>query len=312
MLARQIGGGRAMTLYRKTLLAAGLVAIVVAAAVTLFLRQEGMLHRLHLVTPAEFPSLGDGHQASAADLYRGRIEAAKVDVEGPPETVARNILWWWMNQVTAKEKQSGLSAAEVLLAVEAGRGLICTGLSLGYQEALAAFGFKTRRVALSRNLTSTFDTHVTVEAKIGRRWVILDPTFNVGFERGGSLLGAQDIWRALRDGTAGSIRPAEFGRTAYPEELGDYYLDWLPLFNNVQIVRNARVAWYRRLPPLRYWLGPRRYVLQDLRVEGFDGRRFARFHNALYFFVTVALPVFGLLCCAGAAVPPRRRRDPPP
>ncbi|HSB80864.1 MAG TPA: hypothetical protein VLM91_18940, partial [Candidatus Methylomirabilis sp.] len=135
-----------------------------------------------------------------------------------------------------------------------------------------------------------------VEVLVGGRWVIADPTFHVGFEKGGELVGAQAIAVSLQDGSYAGIRPRFYGPVKYPARLETYYLHWLPLFGNVFVPdANSRRSLWRRMPPFRYWYGPRMYF-QRMRTLSYEH---LRFQDRLYFTLIVLVPLTLLLAaCA--------------
>jgi hypothetical protein len=64
--------------------------------------------------------------------------------------------------------------------------LICGGMSIVYADLCAAFGLEARYVGLYA--ADGFNTHASVEVRIGGRWFVMDPTFNVSFTTPAGLL----------------------------------------------------------------------------------------------------------------------------
>lgn len=175
--------------------------------------------------------------------------------------------------------------------VKAGEGLVCFGMAHLYAAAAHGNGLQSRIVGLSRNLGDRYDAHTTVEVRQGGRWVLFDPTFNVSFRRNGVLLGAEDIQRALLEGTHQSIVPVFYGPVKYPARLETYYMHWLSLFNNV-FVLDVGGTGLAKLPPLRYWFGPRIFV----QTSPGHPNEHIRFWDGLYLWSTAILPLLGLAC----------------
>lgn len=194
-----------------------------------------------------------------------------------------------MNSVSKCEPGPSTDVLAVFDHVLRGGGLLCSGMANLYFNVLRLNGITARQIYLSRACFDSNDTHVTVEVLIDRNWVIADPTFHVGFERNGQLVGAQAISESLRDGSFDEIKPRYYGPVNYPPRLESYYTHWLSLFNNVYIPDSdqpSRSLW-ARLPPLRYWCGPVMYFQQDPAVS-YDH---LKFQDRLYLLFVVFLPM---------------------
>ena len=113
-----------------------------------------------------------------------------------------------MNRVERVGPDPKGGATQFLEHAKAGRGLVCFGMAHLYAAAARGNGLQARIIGLSRNLGDRYDSHTTVEVRQDGRWVIFDPTFNVSFARDGVLLGAEEIQRALLEGTFQTIAPS--------------------------------------------------------------------------------------------------------
>lgn len=191
-----------------------------------------------------------------------------------------------MNKVSKIEAGPRGNTRELFEYAQKGDGLLCDAMARIYLTILNAKGFESRLIYLTRALGDIYDAHTTVEIKIDGHWAIYDPTFNVTFEKNGEVLGAKDIHAALLDGSYGEIKPKFHGEVSYPARLDEYYMNWLPLFNNV-FVRDQSDTLLQRLPPLRYWFGSKMYT-ERLPSYKYDN---LRLHNTLYFFFVVVLPI---------------------
>lgn len=234
----------------------------------LSLRKYGLAARPEVINSTKLASLGRHGElrSGSADLQlplelADSLTAVAIEGEGS-RARAVTVLRWSMNQVRTVEATEPRSAREALELVNTGRGMICSGMSVLFTGAMESAGLRARQVYLRRSFTSFFDTHATTEVLIDGRWVIFDPTFNVSFAKGGKLLGAAEIRESLLRGTARDIEPIFYGEVAYPVRLEDYYLDWLPLYNNVGVL-SGTATWWGKFPPLRYWSGPRMYYLEE-------------------------------------------------
>ncbi|MDW7709333.1 MAG: transglutaminase domain-containing protein [Deferrisomatales bacterium] len=185
-----------------------------------------------------------------------------------------------------------------------GGGLLCRGMADLYYHVLRRNGVEARRVSLVRNLFDPFATHQTVEVEVDGRWVILDPTFNVSFEREGLLLGAQEIKEALRRDAGAGIRPIFHGEVSYPARLAGYYTHWLPLFDNVFVQDGSSRNLFVLLPPMRYWLGPVSYYQAAESEEPH-----VRLLNGLYFLVVALVPLAVISLAAAHFFMALRRRQ---
>jgi hypothetical protein len=194
-----------------------------------------------------------------------------------------------MNGVTRVGPDPPGGVRQFLEHAKAGGGLVCFGMAHLYAAAASGNGLQARIIGLSRNLGDRYDAHTTVEVRQEGRWVLFDPTFNVSFARDGILLGAEEIQRAFLDGTFQAIVPVFYGPVRYPARLEVGSLPWLPLFNNI-FVLDAQRGVLAKLPPLRYWLGPRIYVKT---LPGHPNEH-VRFVNTLYWVASAFLPLLGL------------------
>jgi len=198
-----------------------------------------------------------------------------------------------MNSVTRVGPDPSGGVREFLAHAKAGGGLVCFGMAHLYAAAASGNGLQARIIGLSRNLGDRYDAHTTVEVRQNGRWVLFDPTFNVSFARDGILLGAEEIQKAFLDGTFQSITPVSYRPVVYPARLDAGLLTLLPLFNNV-FVLDAQRERLVKLPPFRYWLGPRIYVKT---LPGHPNEH-VRFVNTLYWIASAFLPLLGVAILA--------------
>ncbi len=234
---------------------------------------------------ARFESVRDLQSVVPAHDPRG-LEVLAKEYQNPDYL---KLLEQVMNSVRKCEPGPSADALEAFNHARRGRGLGCAGMANLYFNVLRLNGFKARQVYLSRACFDNTDTHVTVEVLVDSKWVIADPTFHVGFERDGELVGAQAISRSLRDGSLNEIKPRFYGPVRYPKRLYSYYIPWQSLFNNVFIVDRDQPSepLWTRIPPSRYWCGPVMYFQQDPGIS----YEHLKFQDRLYFFFVVLLPV---------------------
>lgn len=242
----------------KRILLGTLAALLVVEAWGLWtLTRHGALARFDPVPPERFSRIGvDG-------APRPRPDAAFL-ASVLPDTVrgVGEILRWTMDRTDSiGDPGPGTSAAEAYRVAASGGGLVCGPLARLFVTALSARGHAAREVQLARSLFSAGDTHITVEVRVDGRWVVYDPTFHVSFARGGRLLGAAEIHRALVEGDGDAVEPRFHGPVAYPARLERYDVGWLALYNHVIIYEAGGATLPEKLPPVRYWTGPRWRVL---------------------------------------------------
>jgi hypothetical protein len=216
---------------------------------------------------------------SDAERVRARFQG------DTPTALLRQVI----DSVTKIESGPEAPAGAILDHLDQGGGLLCAGLARLYAATLVANGQEARVVSLSRNFPDRSDSHTTVEVRQDGRWVIFDPTFNLSFIREGVLQGAEEIHRALIDGTASEIHVVRYPPGRYPGRLERQAVHWLPLFNNVYALDPSE-GWLAKLPPLRYWLGPRLLLLA---LPGHPNEH-AECLNAVYRGVCVELPAAAL------------------
>jgi hypothetical protein len=254
-----------------------LTIIIIDAYGLLLLKQSGMLSRFIFIDDLQLiaPKYEDGDLSFLFSSF--------------PESKPLALMSSLMNKVSKIEANPGFKDVESLFKhVEKGHGLVCSGMANLFIGVLAAKNYEARRVALVRNLGDQYATHTTIEILVDRRWVIFDPTFNITFEKDGYLIGAQDIHRALLDGSFNEITPKFHGAVAYPARIDSYYMHYLSLYNNVLIEAPAQNKWYR-LPPIGYWMG-KKYYVQTERSLG-QKNHHMRFFNSLNLFFVALLPI---------------------
>lgn len=209
------------------------------------LRRYGLDARL--VSVQDFPDL------RSIRLAPDEVERVQHRFRGEsPTALLRQVV----DSVARVEAGPDAGPAEILAHLGRGGGLLCGGMARLFAAALEANGIESRVVFLSRNFPDPSDSHVTVEVREEGRWVIYDPTFNLSVVRGGRRLGAEEVQQSLIRGGAEPYRLLFHPAGKYPARLERQAVDWLPLFNNVYLIDRpeGRLA---KLPPLRYWLGPR-------------------------------------------------------
>jgi len=223
------------------------------------------LTRLEPLPPAAFDALG--RSAPLPDTADQDAFAAEIEAMATPAT-PDSLLAWVMDQASAAGAGAPHDVAAPYATLEYARnggGVLCGDLSLIYHNVLAAAGHRSRIVHLWRTPLHALDTHVTTEVLVDGRWVIYDPTFHVSFERDGRLLGAVDVHQALKRGEHDDIRPVFRGPVRYPARLETWSVDWRTLFANVVFSVDESRGVLARLPPFRYWWGPRVRYLESER-----------------------------------------------
>lgn len=261
----------------------------------------GVTGRLVPADPERFHRLGV-ETSLAATSNTGFIHSLLPDTVRTVESVLR----WTMNQAVAVGDPGPVTSAREIYEIAArDKGLLCGQMALLFLTALRARNHPAREVSLVRSLLSEGDTHTTVEVREKGRWMIYDPTFHTTFERDGEAVGAAAIHEALLQGAAGSIEPVFHGPVAYPARLESYYMDWLPLFNNVLVFDDGHDSLLAVIPPFRYWLGPRWFYLSARGEPTLWHVAAARW---LYLGVVVVLPLALLILTIGLGGSLRRRK----
>ena len=223
-----------------------------------------------------------------------------------------------MNRVAAVESGPSGDPQVTLEHVRNGGGLVCSGMATLYAAALHDAGYRARIVSLRRNILDPYDSHTTVEVFLDGAWRLIDPTFGVSWVRNGEILSAWQVRAETLEGDLDSVEVVSHGEFVYPASLGDYYMDWPLLFNNVRVYASGEAdpSWrgkLARLPPARYWTGPRFYMQYD---PIHAPSPLVRYHNGVYFTLMAAFPIaiiaLGLTAAALGFILFRRRRDDAP
>jgi len=191
-----------------------------------------------------------------------------------------------MNRVKKVEPTPAGGIKAIMRRVNSGGGVECGGMALFYHHELYQHDIQARIIQLMRGIGNN-DTHVVVEVNLNNKWVIFDPTFNVSYEKGGVLIGAQEIHQSLLDGTFSRVKPIFYGEVAYPSRLEHNYMHWLSYYNNVFVTAAPKSVWLSRIFQLKYWYGAHTYYPE----EGVDHDSHLQRHNKNYFIFVVILPL---------------------
>jgi hypothetical protein len=107
----------------------------------------------------------------------------------------------------------------------------CQGAAWLYRDLLNAFGVQAREVSLFSR--TYWQNHASVEVRLGGRWVVMDPTFNVAFtDDAGRLLSYQELaklnrWTVRTDGLMARDRWVIDSKVPYSHYL--YRIEYPPL-----------------------------------------------------------------------------------
>lgn len=261
--------------------------------------ETGDLHgRIALITDEVVPAQAPRLTGDALARLEKQLRSAGIDLGAPADlsTVLKAQQWLGNLVQRAEAPSPGNTTAELLPQIEAGRGLTCGGMATVFHDVVIALGMPVRRVQLYRSNSEPLDTHVLLEVRLANgRWIAVDPTFNLTFKGPDDrLLGIGEIRELLTGVGMTAVTPVYHGDRAYPGNIDTYYLDWRVLFANAYVMdRCAQCRWLERVPPLKYWTGPVRYVY------GKALGPLAREHNLSYFNLVVVLPLVLALLAVG-------------
>ena len=217
-----------------------------------------------------------------------------------PDEQARAIagMTWLMNRVDTVDAPVRIGSPEQMLAaIESGSGALCGQMARLFRHVLASLGLPSRTVYLQRNPFDCHDCHTQVEVMIMGRWVLFDPTFNLMFrDAEGRLLNAFEIKEKIFLGKHSEVRPDFLGEVRFPPRIDKYYIGLGSLFCNVYVLSVGSAGW-GRLPPMRYFMGPRVYYVP----VGYESDRSMVFWHQLYALTVLLLPV-GIALLVAAAV----------
>ncbi len=199
-----------------------------------------------------------------------------------PYTILQNV----MDHVPKVEPSSPVLAQDIWNHAKNGGGALCGQMATLYGAALAQKGIDFRIISIAR-VINTRDSHVTVEVFDGENWALFDPTFNVSFKKGEKLIGAREIHDHYLNGDSEKITPVFHGDVKFPSRIEDYYLNWLTLYNNIQVYSLSNINILSRTPPMRYWKGPKAYYQEG---NSASDQQY-RLHNNIYFVSIVVFPL---------------------
>ena len=235
---------------------AGILALNVSG--TRLLRRHGGAIRYVRVSSLQKLSVPP---VEAVPAIRAELGEAARRESGTDYDRAVRVLGWVVHKVKRVDSVPLMPPAQTFAHVSGGGGTLCGGMSILFSSGLSAAGVPSRIVGVQRNLYDGYDTHVTVEALIGGKWVLMDPTFNCSYKNAkGELLSAQEVHEALLAGRRAEVTPAPYPRGEYPAGNQPYATDVIQLYNNVFVEEgNSSWPWYSRIPVLQYWTGPKAY-----------------------------------------------------
>ncbi|MBT5491144.1 hypothetical protein HOK00_02260 [bacterium] len=169
-------------------------------------------------------------------------------------------------------------------------GGICGDLAMILQEILTVKGYRARTIQLIRQVGSSYDTHVVTEvySPIQKKFVLLDPTFNLMFKSNNNYINANDLKDIVlyKKGKLNIVENIKNKVAKYKE----YYVDYFSLYNNVFIVKANNLLGYKRvvskLPIIHNYLGGKYYVQNSDSVNGI---------SKIYKLFYIYIPLFLLL-----------------
>lgn len=195
-------------------------------------------------------------------------------------------LAWVMNRSKRIGNSGKNMPDEILSHAQSGGSLLCGDMAELYYQVLTAAGISARKVQLWRNFADTFDTHRTVEVKIGGKWIVIDPTFGVSPVDGdGQFLSAQDVKKRLLYGERSTFM--KHGNYIYPAKIEQSNIvHWL-VYQNVFIYdTNSLTNTITGIPPFRYYFHYRYYYE---RAEN-ESVEHIKSVNQLFYFFCFVLP----------------------
>jgi hypothetical protein len=264
-----------------------IVWLVIGALVPLLIADlwgMALLYRhntlIRVISVADLDTIHPESSMRGRDVLQNRFNGAD------PVAIMQKV----MNAVQRTDTYDSHDVIDMLDHVDRGGGLGCSGMAALYSGALSANGFENRRIVLLRNMYGVYDAHSVVEVFVNRRWILYDPTFNISYVKNGRMIGAHEISQAFYDGTGDEIEIVHYGEVAYPARLDTYYMNWRPLYNNVFVLEYSDVGILEKIPPFRYWFGPR-YFIQPLKANEQIQPHWYQLQQNIYLFFVVILPV---------------------
>ena len=170
------------------------------------------------------------------------------------------------------------------------QGTLCGNMAELLAEFATIAGSKARVIQLQAGFGDRYDSHVAVELWEDGYWVLYDPTFNLTFRDANNTLLNSLTLRTLSRQRA-EIQYEFHGEVAYPPRLQKYYLDY-PSLLHVVSVATIPMSSFHKLPPFRYFWGPRNLLI----AAPADMERVmdaTLWFNSMYWLFIVFLP---LLC----------------
>lgn len=184
---------------------------------------------------------------------------------------------------------------EILRKMNNGEGGSCGDFAELYMAAAQSIGLPARRVQLLRNPPwDRYDTHVVTEIFIDRKWMLMDPTFDIHFVINKTVATAKDVQDYFL--SAREKRPlleVIRGEKEFHPTFEEYYLNSLSLYNNVVYMFDAtsKSPFLFKLPPFRHFDARRRLVIQD------ENRSAFMLLNDIVFLYDFILPA--MISCLG-------------
>lgn len=174
----------------------------------------------------------------------------------------------------------------------AGGGLIGTGMAQVFRDALLANSIPARKIVLQRNISDTFDTHVTVEVWVDGKWKLFDPIFHIALRKNDERIGAFAARDWFIKGQGRRVELEFLGEVKYPARVTTYPIRYEIHLNNVYVDRYRDIGIVGDIPIVGRWLS--RELAYPIEDRGLSTMA-QDFYRFLYYTTLVVLPVINLL-----------------
>lgn len=216
--------------------------------------------------PAHLPTLYTGfedyHHPRLARLRdRYKIDEAVDGVVGEFDRFLSLRNWVHSQWVLDQSQTVSGDALEILEQASRGVRFCCGHSMVVLQAVMASFGYVVRNLGIERDHRVGEGFHHGVNEVWSNhyaKWVVLDATYDVHYERDGTPLSALELHEAARaDGGKGIVKMRGTDRRPYPMEESDAL--------EASVRTYWWTAWHLRMDPFThpYWAGADRLMVYD-------------------------------------------------
>lgn len=160
-----------------------LLSLAVNVVVLLMLNSHNLRYRF--VRTDNWQVIAGSTDVSVLPAFAKIADEQRFAEVADPRRRCDAVVKWLRNFVTRASDDGNLGPESLLRHARSGGGTLCAGMTVLGRNLMCAAGVETRTVWLFRDLFGR-DSHSVIEARIGSRWGMIDPSLGFEFETEGA------------------------------------------------------------------------------------------------------------------------------